>query len=81
MSNSLCLICRVEPGDKMENHHTFLYFAYGSNLLKERLQLKNPSATVHCVARLKVQSDVRGVCVPFSTVHTSELCLFLFSGL
>uniref|UniRef100_A0A3P8NT01 Gamma-glutamylcyclotransferase n=1 Tax=Astatotilapia calliptera TaxID=8154 RepID=A0A3P8NT01_ASTCA len=25
--------------------------AYGSNLLKERLQLKNPSATVHCVAR------------------------------
>ena len=34
--------------------HTFLYFAYGSNLLKERLQLKNPSATVHHVARLKV---------------------------
>ncbi|XP_005755309.1 gamma-glutamylcyclotransferase [Pundamilia nyererei] len=37
----------------MEDNHTFLYFAYGSNLLKERLQLKNPSATVHCVARLK----------------------------
>uniref|UniRef100_A0A671U029 Gamma-glutamylcyclotransferase b n=1 Tax=Sparus aurata TaxID=8175 RepID=A0A671U029_SPAAU len=37
----------------MENNHTFLYFAYGSNLLKERLQLKNPSATVYCVARLK----------------------------
>uniref|UniRef100_A0A674NXN6 Gamma-glutamylcyclotransferase b n=1 Tax=Takifugu rubripes TaxID=31033 RepID=A0A674NXN6_TAKRU len=37
----------------MENNHTFLYFAYGSNLLKERLQLKNPSAIVHCVARLK----------------------------
>ncbi|KAL2085032.1 hypothetical protein ACEWY4_020550 [Coilia grayii] len=32
---------------------TFLYFAYGSNLLKERLQLKNPSATVHSVASLK----------------------------
>ncbi|XP_066500162.1 gamma-glutamylcyclotransferase isoform X2 [Hoplias malabaricus] len=32
---------------------TFLYFAYGSNLLKERLQLKNPSARVHCVARLQ----------------------------
>uniref|UniRef100_A0A8C9ZL99 Gamma-glutamylcyclotransferase b n=1 Tax=Sander lucioperca TaxID=283035 RepID=A0A8C9ZL99_SANLU len=40
-------------GNGMENRHTFLYFAYGSNLLKERLQLKNPSATVHCVARLK----------------------------
>ncbi|XP_017165108.1 gamma-glutamylcyclotransferase isoform X5 [Poecilia reticulata] len=37
----------------MENNQTFLYFAYGSNLLKERLQLKNPSATVYCVARLK----------------------------
>lgn len=36
----------------MEAPHTFLYFAYGSNLLKERLQLKNPSAAVHCVARL-----------------------------
>ncbi|XP_035602154.1 gamma-glutamylcyclotransferase [Oncorhynchus keta] len=33
--------------------HTFLYFAYGSNLLKERLQLKNPSASIHCVARLQ----------------------------
>ncbi|XP_043972152.1 gamma-glutamylcyclotransferase b isoform X1 [Gambusia affinis] len=37
----------------MENNQTFLYFAYGSNLLKERLQLKNPSATVYCVAKLK----------------------------
>ncbi|KAI9520760.1 hypothetical protein NQZ68_013165 [Dissostichus eleginoides] len=40
-------------GDNMQNDHTFLYFAYGSNLLMERLQLKNPSATVHCLARLK----------------------------
>ncbi|XP_061574139.1 gamma-glutamylcyclotransferase-like [Cololabis saira] len=37
----------------MEGNQTFLYFAYGSNLLKERLRLKNPSATVHCVARMK----------------------------
>ncbi|XP_073704114.1 gamma-glutamylcyclotransferase [Garra rufa] len=36
-----------------QNGSTFLYFAYGSNLLKERLQLKNPSATVYCVAKLK----------------------------
>ncbi|XP_051576199.1 gamma-glutamylcyclotransferase-like [Myxocyprinus asiaticus] len=36
-----------------KNGSTFLYFAYGSNLLKERLQLKNPSAIVYCVARLK----------------------------
>ncbi|KAG9345109.1 hypothetical protein JZ751_009650 [Albula glossodonta] len=42
----------IEAAADMDQH-TFLYFAYGSNLLKERLQLKNPSATVHCVARLK----------------------------
>lgn len=57
----------------MENNHTFLYFAYGSNLLKERLQLKNPSATVHCVARLKVQSDVRRINVLFYLNCTQEL--------
>uniref|UniRef100_H3D285 Gamma-glutamylcyclotransferase b n=2 Tax=Tetraodon nigroviridis TaxID=99883 RepID=H3D285_TETNG len=46
----------LSPGrnwSSMENSHTFLYFAYGSNLLKERLRLQNPSAMVHCVARLK----------------------------
>nr|XP_057909475.1 gamma-glutamylcyclotransferase b [Doryrhamphus excisus] len=37
----------------MADANTFLYFAYGSNLLKERLQLKNPSAALHCVAVLK----------------------------
>uniref|UniRef100_A0A673IPJ6 Gamma-glutamylcyclotransferase b n=1 Tax=Sinocyclocheilus rhinocerous TaxID=307959 RepID=A0A673IPJ6_9TELE len=40
-------------GAIVTNGSTFLYFAYGSNLLKERLQLKNPSATVYCVAKLK----------------------------
>ncbi|XP_028832096.1 gamma-glutamylcyclotransferase isoform X2 [Denticeps clupeoides] len=46
------LHARNKASEGMDNQ-TFLYFAYGSNLLKERLQLKNPSATVHCVARLK----------------------------
>lgn len=31
----------------------FLYFAFGSNLLKERLQLANPSATFYSTGRLK----------------------------
>ncbi|XP_071378111.1 gamma-glutamylcyclotransferase a [Centroberyx affinis] len=31
----------------------FMYFAFGSNLLKERLQLANPSAIFHCAGRLK----------------------------
>ncbi|XP_012694161.2 gamma-glutamylcyclotransferase b [Clupea harengus] len=42
----------LEASGGMDNS-TFLYFSYGSNLLKERLQLRNPSATVHCIARLK----------------------------
>ncbi|CAL8293673.1 unnamed protein product [Merluccius merluccius] len=32
---------------------TFMYFAFGSNLLKERLQLANPSAAFRCTGRLK----------------------------
>ena len=36
----------------------FLYFAYGSNLLKERLQKRNPSATFFSVGYLKVGLQV-----------------------
>ncbi|CAN2389713.1 gamma-glutamylcyclotransferase activity [Pristimantis euphronides] len=32
---------------------TFYYFAYGSNLLRERILLDNPSAAFHSVAMLK----------------------------
>lgn len=32
----------------------FMYFAFGSNLLKERLQLANPSAIFCTTGRLKV---------------------------
>lgn len=35
---------------------SFLYFAYGSNLLTERIQLRNPSAAFCCVARLQVSA-------------------------
>uniref|UniRef100_A0A8P4KMI8 Gamma-glutamylcyclotransferase n=1 Tax=Dicentrarchus labrax TaxID=13489 RepID=A0A8P4KMI8_DICLA len=59
LSPLLLQILSCGSSDNMENNHTFLYFAYGSNLLKERLQLKNPSAKVHCVARLKVWSDIK----------------------
>ncbi|KAG9283931.1 gamma-glutamylcyclotransferase-like [Astyanax mexicanus] len=49
----LFLLTDLDAPSAMENQTTFLYFAYGSNLLKERLQLKNPSARVHCIARLQ----------------------------
>ncbi|MBN3305513.1 GGCT glutamylcyclotransferase, partial [Amia calva] len=37
----------------MSNEGHFFYFAYGSNLLKERLRLKNPSAQLHCTGRVQ----------------------------
>lgn len=65
-------------GDSMENNHTFLYFAYGSNLLKERLQLKNPSATVHCVAMLKVRSVIRCTNILSHIICAHVLCNCFF---
>ena len=34
---------------------SFLYFAYGSNLLRERLLLQNPSAKFVAVGKLEVR--------------------------
>ncbi|KAI5948000.1 gamma-glutamylcyclotransferase isoform X2 [Manis javanica] len=36
-----------------QKEESFLYFAYGSNLLTERIHLHNPSAEFICVARLQ----------------------------
>ncbi|NWV71342.1 GGCT glutamylcyclotransferase, partial [Malurus elegans] len=41
----------MEPGG--ESGCCFLYYAYGSNLLRERLLLRNPSATLCALARLQ----------------------------
>lgn len=38
----------------------FLYFAYGSNLLRERLLLRNPSAALCALARLQVREGAAG---------------------
>uniref|UniRef100_A0A8D1DS58 gamma-glutamylcyclotransferase n=2 Tax=Sus scrofa TaxID=9823 RepID=A0A8D1DS58_PIG len=37
-----------------QEEESFLYFAYGSNLLMERIHLRNPSAEFYCVARLQI---------------------------
>ncbi|XP_075413678.1 gamma-glutamylcyclotransferase isoform X1 [Tenrec ecaudatus] len=47
MASSGCGNCGKHEED------TFLYFAYGSNLLTARIHLQNPSATFCCVARLQ----------------------------
>ena len=36
----------------MTTEDTFFYFAYGSNLLQERLHLNNPSAVFYSIAKL-----------------------------
>lgn len=38
----------------------FLYYAYGSNLLRERLLLRNPSAALCAPARLQVREGAAG---------------------
>ncbi|XP_061752689.1 gamma-glutamylcyclotransferase a [Nerophis ophidion] len=47
---------------KSDDDGTFMYFAFGSNLLKERLQGANPSATFCTTARLKDYKLEFGVC-------------------
>ncbi|VCW99139.1 unnamed protein product, partial [Gulo gulo] len=47
MANSGCEDLRGQE------EKSFLYFAYGSNLLTERIHLRNPSAAFCCVARLQ----------------------------
>ncbi|TKC52905.1 hypothetical protein EI555_009080 [Monodon monoceros] len=39
---------------RSQEGENFLYFAYGSNLLTERIHLRNPSAVFCSVARLQV---------------------------
>nr|XP_061787046.1 gamma-glutamylcyclotransferase-like [Nerophis lumbriciformis] len=47
---------------KSADDGTFMYFAFGSNLLKERLQAANPSAAFFTTARLKDYQLEFGVC-------------------
>ncbi|KAL6086740.1 hypothetical protein STEG23_038021 [Scotinomys teguina] len=48
-------------GHAGQEGETFLYFAYGSNLLTERIHLRNPSAVFCCVARLQVSAVVPAI--------------------
>lgn len=46
----------------------FTYFAFGSNLLKERLQLANPTARFCSTGRLKV-----------TAIFKMDMCVYLYS--
>lgn len=64
MANSGCEDLRGQEGE------SFLYFAYGSNLLTERIHLRNPSAAFCCVARLQVSAAACGPCSVVPTLRT-----------
>ncbi|XP_015267982.1 PREDICTED: gamma-glutamylcyclotransferase [Gekko japonicus] len=51
--NCTCAGSGGSQGDCNSKEEHFLYFAYGSNLLRERITLKNPSAAFHAVAKLQ----------------------------
>ncbi|XP_030406911.1 gamma-glutamylcyclotransferase isoform X1 [Gopherus evgoodei] len=50
-----CVCTRLSGGLGVSTcgEDSFLYFAYGSNLLRERILLKNPTATFYAVANLQ----------------------------
>ena len=54
---------------------SFLYFAYGSNLLRERLVRANPSAKFVAVAKLMVSIIIYAVTLLLSQVRT-KFCGF-----
>lgn len=58
----------------------FMYFAFGSNLLKERLQLANPSATFFTTGRLKVSTWVVIVVAIVEINMNIFICDGIFSG-
>lgn len=51
-------------GTETRDGGCFLYYAYGSNLLRERLLLSSPSAALCAVARLQVRAGEPGAAVP-----------------
>ncbi|XP_007175319.1 gamma-glutamylcyclotransferase isoform X2 [Balaenoptera acutorostrata] len=50
---------------RSQEGESFLYFAYGSNLLTERIHLRNPSAVFCSVARLQKELKVCFSCMEF----------------
>ncbi|CAG9581603.1 unnamed protein product [Danaus chrysippus] len=43
---------KIDDSDEVGSENTFLYFAYGSNLLAKRIHIKNPSAKFFSIAQL-----------------------------
>ena len=43
----------------MENKSTYFYFSYGSNMLKERIQINDANAKPYAAARLDVMFTIQ----------------------
>ncbi|XP_060104840.1 gamma-glutamylcyclotransferase [Heteronotia binoei] len=53
LKNCACAGSGGNLGDCNSKEKHFLYFAYGSNLLRERITLRNPSAAFHGIGKLQ----------------------------
>ena len=53
------LVIRRYEKHGYDESDTFLYFGFGSNLLKERLQIQNTSAVFKTIGRLDVSTNYR----------------------
>lgn len=47
----------IASAARMASCNCFLYFAYGSNLLTERIHINNPSAKMVDIGKLKVSAE------------------------
>ena len=53
-ASSISLVSGLTKMAAAASKRTFLYFAYGSNLLRERIHICNPSAVFKATAKLEV---------------------------
>ena len=44
----------MDQSNKEKDQSTYFYFSYGSNMLKERIQINDPNAKPYAAARLEV---------------------------
>lgn len=70
---------RLAAATTRMGNDTFLYFAYGSNLLGKRIHLQNPTAERRGIGRLKVSSIYCAVITGYSdSERCSRFCIIYY---
>ncbi len=67
------IIRRMANSSDTVGDNKFLYFGYGSNLLRERIHIMNPSAVFKTIAKLEVSSYISVyILVRTKVLHCSQ---------